>query len=186
MRLFLALDLPHDVRDAIGRARREMEPRLRGWRWTRAEGVHVTVRFLGEVESARLGELAPRWERAALAARGPIPLRVRGLGVFPSPRRPRVLWVGAIEEPDQGRLRALADASEREARAAGFPPEERSFRPHATLARAAGGAVDLPEAGEREFGTAWIESLTLFRSDLAPGGPRYSALATFPLGGAAA
>ncbi|HEX6852550.1 MAG TPA: RNA 2',3'-cyclic phosphodiesterase [Candidatus Polarisedimenticolaceae bacterium] len=186
MRLFLALDLPHDVREAIGRARRELEPRLPGWRFTRAEGVHVTVRFLGEVEDARLAELGPRWERAALAATGPISLEVAGLGCFPSPRRPRVLWVGVAEDPDRGRLRALAAAVEREARAAGFAPEERGFRPHATLARAAGAGASGPPEREWFFGRAWIESLTLFRSDLGPGGARYTALATFPLGGAAA
>jgi 2'-5' RNA ligase len=186
MRLFLALDLPHDVRDAIGRARRDLEPRLPGWRWTRAEGVHVTLRFLGEVDDSRLADLAPRWERAALAATGPISLEVRGLGCFPSSRRPRVLWVGVAEEPDRGRLRALAAATEREARAAGFAAEERGFRPHATLARAVAGPASAPPEAEWSFGRAWIESLTLFRSDLGPGGARYTALATFPLGGAAA
>lgn len=186
MRLFLALDLPCDVRDAIGRARRELEPTLAGWRWTRAEGVHVTVRFLGEVDDVRLADLAPRWERAALAATGPLPLEVAGLGCFPSRRRPRVLWVGVSEEPDRGRLRALAAALEREARGAGFPPETRGFRAHATLARAAGVGACAPPEREWTFGRAWIESLTLFRSDLGPGGARYTALATFPLGGAAA
>jgi 2'-5' RNA ligase len=186
MRLFLALDLPHDVRDAIGRTRRELETRLGGWRWSRAEGIHVTVRFLGEVEAKRLTELAPRWERAALEATGPIALEVSGLGAFPSPRRPRVLWVGVAEAPDRGRLRALAAAVEREARAAGFAPEDRPFRAHATLARAAAGLATSPPEGAFEFGRAWVESLTLFRSDLAPGGARYTALATFPLGGAAA
>jgi 2'-5' RNA ligase len=186
MRLFLALDLPHEVREAIGRARRELAPRLPGWRWTRAEGVHVTVRFLGEVEDARLGELGPRWERAALAATGPIPLDVSGLGCFPSTRRPRILWVGVAEDPDRGRMRALVAAAEREARAAGFAPEERGFRPHATLARAVGASAAAPPEGTWPFGRAWIESLTLFRSDLAPGGARYTVLATFPLGGAAA
>lgn len=186
MRLFLALDLPREVREAIGRARRDLEPVLPGWRWTRAEGVHVTVRFLGEVNPSRLPELSPRWERAALEAMGPIALDVSGLGAFPSTRRPRVLWVGVAEAPERGRLRALAAAVEREARAAGFAPEDRAFRAHATLARAVEGMGTAPPDGGFPFGRALVESLTLFRSDLAPGGARYTPIETFPLGGAAA
>jgi len=138
--------------------------------WVRPEGVHLTLKFLGEVEEPREGEL-----RAALAeAAGPpspggaeraVTLAIGGCGVFPDFRRPRVVWVGIAPEPA---LELLQDRVERAFAPLGFPTEARAFRPHLTLARAK------REARPRDFsgleaalaGIAFAETVTVAALDL--------------------
>jgi len=184
MRLFLALEVPQEIREALGRFQRELAGQLRGWRFARSEGFHLTLRFLGEVQEADLTRQNEIWR--SVAAKG-VPVRVvfRGLGVFPDERSPRVLWVGAVEEPPAGRLRSLAEQFEQAAVRLGFDPENRPFRPHLTLARASGGGrPTLPEIQPgREFGSALFQEVVLFRSILSPAGASYRPLASFPLGG---
>lgn len=181
MRLFLALELPDPLRDALAALQgrlREAEP---GWRWVRPQGLHLTLRFLGEVEPARLPDLAARWERAA-ASGTPTAVEAAGLGTFPPRGRPRVLWIG-LRDLGGGRLAALAASLEQEARSAGFPAEDRPFAPHLTLARAAAqGRPRRPEVEVPSLGTFRARHLTLFRSVPGRGGAVHTALARYPLG----
>lgn len=184
MRLFLALGLPAAIRESLAGAQRVLRSSCTGWRWVRPEGIHLTLRFLGEVSAADDAAQRPSWRRAASRS-GPLRLRVAGTGVFPSVRRPRVLWVGVEEIDPGGRLEALAGALEAAARDAGFKAETRNFRPHLTLARAARGGRPTAPAPESVgwIGEAAIGDLVLFRSELRPQGARYTALERFPLGG---
>ncbi len=181
MRLFLALELP----DLLRRALSELQDRLRrseeGWRWVRPEGLHVTLRFLGEVAEERVPALSPLWSTAAAAAVA-TEIEVGGLGTFPPRGRPRVLWVG-LHDGSGGSLADLAVALEDAARTAGFSPEERAFAPHLTLARAASGAAPhRPRAEVGALGTFPAREVTLFRSVPGRGGAVYTALARYPLG----
>jgi 2'-5' RNA ligase len=185
MRLFLAAELPASVRRCVSDVQARLRDELKGWRWVRPEGVHFTLRFLGEVDE-RLDERARgAWSDVARAC-GPFRLRVTGVGRFPGRGAPRVLWVGLQEiEPGEGMARLVADL-ERNARALGWQPENRPFRPHLTLARRLrGGTPDEPPEGARvPAAEGWVRRIVLFRSRLDRSGARYTALASFPLGDA--
>jgi len=166
--------------EAIGDLQVRLRPRLGGIRLVRPEGIHLTLRFLGETSPAQVETLRPRLATAAALC----PLaeaRVAGLGTFPERGSPRVLWLG-LEVPPP--VLDLQRACERAARAAGFEGEDRPFRAHLTLGRWRERAVrpDLPPA---ELGATRLDALVLFRSDLHPGGAVYTPLARFPLGGSA-
>ncbi len=184
MRLFLAAALPVAVRAALSAALPLLEPRGSGWRWTRPAGIHLTLRFLGEVDEAREWAARATWRRIA-AANEPCVVRLAELGCFPLRGAPHVLWVGLDErEPGAPRLSRLASELELAARELGWPAESRAFRAHLTLARAARGrrprlapGVDWP------CGAAGVvDRVVLFQSHLDPGGARYTALDSFPLG----
>jgi 2'-5' RNA ligase len=144
--------------------------------------MHLTLRFLGEVDAARLPDLGPGWRRAA--SRGaPAEIEAGGLCTFPPHGRPRVLWIGLLDRSG-GNLAATAQALEQAARAAGFPAQDRPFAPHLTLARAAAdGRPRRPEATVGTLGSFRADSVTLFRSVPGRGGAVYTALTRYPLGG---
>jgi len=184
VRLFVALDIPEDVRRALAAWVGRFRDSVRGPRWTRLEGSHITLKFIGEAPSERVGEI-----RAALAAihRGAsIDLRFRGSGFFPSEKRPRVFWAGIESGPE---LPELAESVERQLVPLGFPREARAFQPHLTLAR-----FPSPEGIERlrdklaaappaEFGASRVREFHLYQSILKPNGAEYTRLASFDFAG---
>jgi len=190
IRAFFALELGDGARrravalaDAVRAAVGEED-----LRWVREESLHVTLRFLGQTDVARLGDLV---REVGAATRGVerFALRLGAVGAFPSPRRPRVVAVGL--EP-VAPLAALAAALERGVVAAGLPADPRPFRPHLTLARVRRGrrprlpepeSLDAVTASVTAPGEAWeVVETVLFRSDLTPGGARYSPLERIPIG----
>jgi 2'-5' RNA ligase len=184
MRLFLALELPDEVRAALGDLQRRLRAECRGWRWVAPGGIHLTLRFLGEVAAEDDRRQRAAW-RAAAAAFPQLRLRLGGIGVCPGPSRPRVLWAGIEDRSERPRLGELAAALESAARGAGFAPEERPFRPHLTLARAEreGRATAPPAGGGPAAAEFPCGRVTLFRSELLPTGARYTVLEEFPLAG---
>jgi 2'-5' RNA ligase len=184
MREFLALPLPDDLRRAAAQACRAPGVPAGDWRWVREEGLHVTIRFLGEVDPSRGGMLDAAWREAASGV-GPIDLRVAGLEALPSSSRPRVVGLRIVDATPDGRLARLAARVEDAARARGFAPEHRAFNPHVTLARARRGVrVVWPRAVSGDALGAFVaESLVLYASKLGPGGSRYRELASYPLAG---
>lgn len=170
------------VEDPVTRRRlagaRSLVPRLHGVRWIPEGQLHFTLKFLGEIAEERVASARSATVRAAASA--PFRLALEGLGAFP-PRGPaRVLWAGCGE--GAGALSRLADAVEAAFLAEGFPPEERPFSPHLTLAR-----VKDPDAGRRisralpsipaePFGVVAVSSLVLYRSELTPRGAEYDEL----------
>ncbi len=181
MRLFLAVPLPETLLRALSEVARDLRATLPGWRWARVEGIHLTLRFLGEVPEEALASQSSAW-RSVVRVHPPMHLEAGGVGTFPSRRHPRVLWVGLRETANPGALAALAAALEDEARRLGFAPERRGFTPHLTLARAAAPAAAAP-APDRvaTLGRFQATSVALFRSELGPGGARYTALESYPL-----
>jgi 2'-5' RNA ligase len=193
-RVFAALELPAEVRQRLAEVQDDLSRTVPGSdvRWSRLDGVHLTVKFYGDVDSDRLPELQVGLARAAEAA-APIRLAVEGLGVFPNPQRPQVVWAGL--GGDLSGLHALQAAVEAEATALGFKPEERAYVPHLTLGRVNArlkptqhrALIDFV-AGVRQMPLGTIEAnhLTLLRSQLRPGGSVYTILSTAPLGSAEA
>jgi 2'-5' RNA ligase len=184
MRLFVALDIPEDVRSAIGALAAKLRPACRNARWVRIEGLHVTLKFIGETSAEKTEVI--KSALAAVPGRVPIPMNFRGLGFFPNERRPRVLWAG-IEAGSE--LAALAAAVETTLDPLGIPREERHFSPHLTLARfdtprgldALHAAVEM--ASLLEFGGTTAKEFHLYQSVLKPGGAEYTRLATFSFAG---
>jgi 2'-5' RNA ligase len=182
MRVFTALPVTEPAREQVvgllGSLRRTAWP----VRWVGEVGLHLTLKFLGEVPQERAGAIEEAL-RFAAEGTGPLPLRLNELGAFPTANRPRVLWVGVETPPG---LELLQDRVERRLAEIGFPPEGRPFRPHITLGRVRGGQR-LPPRGFEDFGGRFepapflADRLVLYESVLTPAGPRYEALATLDL-----
>jgi 2'-5' RNA ligase len=180
--MFLAIPLPEALRRAAAEAGRGLGLELRDWRFVGEDALHLTLRFLGELEPARSKALESAWRRAVLGI-GPVPLRLAGAGAFPDARRPRVVWLGLTEGPAGGALARLAERLEETARAEGFLPESRPFSPHVTLARARGPGRIAPCScdGVGDLGAFVADRVVLFRSELGRGGARYVEESSFPL-----
>jgi 2'-5' RNA ligase len=178
-RTFVALELDDELRQALSALMASLRPRLPAARWVRPEGIHLTLRFLGDTPSERIERLRPALASAASACE-PSEARVGGLGTFPGRGRPpRVLWVGLQLPPP---VLALQQACERAAVAAGFPAEDRSYHGHLTLARFRE-RVSRPALPPVDLGATRLETLVLFRSELRPGGSVYTPISRFPLAG---
>jgi len=181
-RVFCAMELPDALKSLVGehaRRLREAFPRVRA-SWERPEKIHITQKFLGDVEVTRVEELS-RAARRAAATIEPFELTVTGPGAFPSHGPPRVLWLGI--EDASGQLSNLHRTLEDECAAAGFPRESRPFKPHLTLARirTPHGARKLAAAHREssfEPQTFTVSELVLMRSELGPGGSRYTRVAS--------
>lgn len=191
MRLFVALDLPVAVRRSLAHVIEQLKPKCREARWVRTESMHLTLKFIGHAiadgDAQKLGEL-----RAALAAvhsSRPVELHFRGIGFFPSERRPRVVWCGIQASPNLAHIAAEID---RTLEPLGIPREKRDFVPHLTLARIepprrvdalARAAEELQSA---DFGSARESEFFLFESKLKPSGAEYTKIETYPFAKAAA
>ena len=179
VRAFVALELEPTLRAALADLQARLRPRLGDVRLVRPEGIHLTLRFLGDTTPAQVESLRPALA-AASAACPPAQAPVAGVGTFPERGSPRVLWVG-VELPPA--VLELQRACERAARAAGFAAEPRPFQPHLTLGRWRDRAPR-PELPAVDLGTARLDTLVLFRSETRPDGAVYSQLARFALGSA--
>jgi 2'-5' RNA ligase len=157
-----------------------------GASWVREENLHLSIKFFGEQPDAAPGEL--RKILAGIAAgQQPLDLRISGLGAFPNLRAPRVVWMGVQHDP---RLELMHHDVEATCAANGFALDARAFRPHITLARM---RDEMPLANARALavaaravgykGVQQIAALSLLESTLSAGGPRYTKVASIPLGG---
>jgi RNA 2',3'-cyclic 3'-phosphodiesterase len=183
-RVFIALPLPDHVRLLGVAARSPAQAAAPGLTWTRPEGWHVTLAFLGAVpaaETARVAELL-RSTVAALPV-GPLQLRLDGAGRFAR----SVLWLGLRDEPT-GAVAQLAVGIQDAVEAAGFPVERRrSVRPHITLARGSRRAGDIDDALVATVAPVEVtweaDEVQLLRSVTGQGPARYEPLASIPLTG---
>jgi 2'-5' RNA ligase len=177
-RAFVAIELDSPLREELGDLQARLRPRLGGIRLVRPEGIHLTLRFLGDTSPAQAETLRARLAAAA-ALCPPASVLVAGLGMFPERGSPRILWLG-LEVPPS--ILHLQRACERAARTAGFDREERPFRAHLTLGRWRE-RVPRPDLPPADLGSTQLDALVLFRSDLRSSGAVYTPLARFPLGG---
>jgi RNA 2',3'-cyclic 3'-phosphodiesterase len=174
--------LPDDVRQRLAAAIERLRPHVADVAWVAAGNLHVTLKFLGQVDETRVPGLADAL-RATLAGERAFDVAVRGLGAFPSPTRPRVLWAGL--EDGTGALHAVARRVDACCGGLGFPPETREFAAHVTLGRVREPrrqpALADALARAADFGRVRVERVSLMRSELSPRGARYSELAAAPL-----
>lgn len=186
MRLFVALELTPEVHAAVRAAVEQLRRAEADVRWVRPEGMHLTLKFIGEVQAEKLEPI-----RAALAAvrsDGPVQLTFRGLGYFPNARRPRVLWVGVEASANLAPLAAHLEAA---LVPLGLAAEKRAYVPHLTLGRfrsqkrLARLQEEIAALATTEFGSFETRALALFLSKLSPHGAEYTRLdeITFARGG---
>jgi len=188
MRAFIAIDLPDEICKPLGEWQAEFRAsceagsqNLGDIRWTRPEGFHLTLKFLGHVPDDRIDRVIEALKPLCDFQR--FPVEVKGFGFFPNARRPRVLWVGVKAPPA---LQGLAERLEASMERVGFAREQRSFTPHLTLARfksprpQPGLEQLLKQRGEdASLGRFEVSEFVLFESKLSPLGAEYKKVATF-------
>lgn len=178
LRLFVAADVPPEVRAGVAEAVGPFRERFPKARWVPLESQHVTLKFLGSTWPRLVGWVTSTVGEVA-SAHAPFETRVEGLGAFPNARRARVLWAG-LEDPGAAFVRLAANVDEALARE--FAPERRPFTPHLTVARfdpqVALEGLPTGPVGER-FG---VDRIVLYRSHLRRPAPIYEPLREFPLG----
>ena len=189
VRSFIAVELPSAARDAVERVMRDLRATAGdGVRWVRPEGIHLTLKFLGDIDVDSVPAISTALDSCAASA-GPFDLFLEGVGVFPNARRPRVVWVGlgGALEP----LRGLQQSVERELEALGFARERRAVTPHLTLGRVRDGASAqqgralseaIAGASVQPGVELPVQELALMKSDLRPTGAVYTWLHAAQLG----
>jgi 2'-5' RNA ligase len=185
LRTFIALNIPPAERQALHDATRAIREAAGPASWVAPENLHLTLKFLGEVDDERAILMGDRL-RSLGAAHRPLVLDVGGADVFPNFRAPRIVWMGVAPE---AKLELLYHDVERECEALGFAAEGRAFRPHLTLGR-----IKAPPASEvrRALAEAMrectfrtriaVDSVDLMASALGRPGSRYSVMVAAPLG----
>ena len=190
VRVFVAVPISPGAKRVLGAVLQDLGVQSpRGVRWVQPEAIHLTLKFLGNVETSLLPDIAEAMRRSAQAV-APFRITLSGLGMFPNDKRPRVLWAGIDGDLDS--LLGLQQKIEQAMAELGFTPEGRPFSAHLTLGR----VRDRASAEERRSICAamsaaslcqvesWlVESAHLVRSHLAPAGATYTTLDAAPLGG---
>ncbi|HVB86754.1 MAG TPA: RNA 2',3'-cyclic phosphodiesterase [Candidatus Dormibacteraeota bacterium] len=185
MRLFVALDLPDEVRRSLADVIEQLQPKFRAARWVRPEAMHLTLKFIGhaiaDADAQKLSDL--RTALATVRSDRAVELRYRGIGFFPNSRRPRVIWCGVEASAN---LAQIAADIETAIEPLSIPREERTFVPHLTLARIESpkGTEPLVRAAEQlqsaEFGSSTETQFYLFESKTKPSGAEYKKIDAFP------
>jgi 2'-5' RNA ligase len=192
VRTFIAIELSEEIRTQLAEAQARLRARSpgRAVKWVHPEGIHLTLKFLGNVPTGKISALSGAIERA-VAGHTAFDIHLAGLGCFPDLNRPRVVWVGV--EGDLEALEALQRAVEKELNALGYPPEGRRFTAHLTLGRVRDDAApdERRRLGEAvraivlESGASTtVHQVSLMKSDLQPTGAVYTQLAAAKLAGA--
>lgn len=156
----------------------------RGISWVGTDNLHVTLKFLGDIEERRAEEIGSALAEAVAEIEA-FDVALRGLGAFPTPARPRVIWAGVGS--GEARLAVLAATVDQSLIRLGFPREARAFSAHITLGRVREPRRDpalaeaLARALDLELGATRVDRVVLMRSELSPRGARHSELATLPL-----
>jgi 2'-5' RNA ligase len=189
IRSFIAIELPEEAKEGLAQLRRELErDKHKFVKWVDPGGIHLTLKFLGNIPAKRVAEIT---EAMGQAAKGisPFHLEISGLGTFPNLRQARVFWVGVGGEVDK--LSGLQESIDSALATLGFAKEERPFVPHLTLARIRQGASPLERRsfGELVGSTIFedkypveVEAIRLMRSQLTPAGAIYTCLSVVGLG----
>jgi 2'-5' RNA ligase len=179
IRTFIAIDIPQEAREALAEIQEQLKKSRAGVRWVKLGSIHLTLKFLGDVHPAQIDDIAGVTAQVVRDERF-LSLGLAGLGAFPSPRNPRVVWVGIRGEVE--RLTSIQERLQHNLVVLGFAPERRVFRPHLTLGRVkdkrnrqalieAMAAMQLPE-----FNYFDVPEIILYKSDLRPTGAIYTKL----------
>lgn len=188
IRLFIAIELPDEVKLEITNLQAQLKSGSSfGFKWVDPNGIHLTLKFLGNVAQDKIEEVTEALKKTAEGIT-PFRLKIKDLGVFPNPRRIQVVWVGMSGEIDK--LIGLQKQVDLNLASLGFTPESRPFVPHLTLARV---RTQLPPDEGQKFnellsGTKFeasaeiaVDAISLMRSQLTPQGAIYTRISSVPL-----
>jgi 2'-5' RNA ligase len=187
IRSFLAFELPVNIKKTVLKVTGEIRDSGLDVRWVKAENIHLTMVFLGNVKTEEI-EGIEKEVRNVCPVYGSFDIALKGMGCFPNRRRPRVLWLGLDGEIE--RMSHFRDGLQRALKAFGIKEEKRPFRPHLTLGRfrstrKMGSRLEelLSEYAALESPVESLNELYLFKSDLNPRGAVYTKLKSWPLSG---
>ncbi len=188
IRAFIAIDLPDDLRAALGEVQARMRRAHLGVKvsWVKIENMHLTLQFLGYVPDDKIPDISATLEQVCAAYRA-FAVPVGGVGAFPNVNRARVLWVGCRD--GEGHLKTLARAVQAAMWEFGFEPEQREFAAHLTLGRVKIPRPDtaltklLDSLRDCACGTLRVDAVHLFQSQLNPQGSIYTKLSSHALKG---
>jgi 2'-5' RNA ligase len=187
IRSFLAFELPQDIKQIVTRVSGETRKSSLDVRWVRPEFIHLTVVFMGDIESEQIPPMGESLS-AVCSHHSPFRISLKPMGCFPNSRNPRVIWLGI--DGDLDRMSRFRDDLQRALSSFGIKEEDRAFRPHLTLGR-------FKKPGKRQMEleqllatyrdlsspACTLSELVLFRSDLKPGGAMYTKILSWPLSG---
>ncbi len=178
IRTFIALEIPENLRKVISGIQQRLIRNTGGIRWVKPENMHLTLKFLGSTKSERVKEISTGLENAAKEY-CPFVINISGIGAFPNPGNPKVIWAGIAENKQLWSFQKRLDNALSELE---FPVEKRAFSPHLTLGRVKDTRIK-KELGLvlRDFSLDDRDSfeasrIVFFRSDLHPTGPVYTVL----------
>ena len=189
MRTFVAIDITPEIRERLTRFIEETRASLPGARWVRPEGMHITLKFLGQISLEQKDLIETAVSKIKSTS---FPISIRRLGFFPNARSPRVFWAGVEANSS---LPSLASAVDEALLPLGFQKENQAYKPHLTFARLnpgtrrsslASAARSLLERTQPDFGTMSANEFFLYESKLSPRGATYIKLTRFNLEGATA
>ena len=186
IRSFLAIELPKTILKKIDEVQGDLKLSRADVRWVSPEKIHLTLKFFGNIDESKIEAIVEAIERPVKGTLGFF-IKVKGLGAFPHLKNPRVVWMGLAEGKEI--LTSFQRQLEGELEKIGFEREERPFQPHLTLGRSnsSRGRDELvgmiEQRREEEFGEIPVEKVVLFKSELRPSGPIYTALRELKLGG---
>jgi 2'-5' RNA ligase len=189
LRAFIAVEIPSGIHQAIEVQTAPIRTALNTSlvRWVPSENIHLTLKFLGDVSPANV-DLLEQMLSVEVCQHRAFEIGFGGLGAFPSPKRPRVIWIG-IQAP--AGLEALQHGIEAATATLGYPDEERPFSPHLTIGRvkqnvSSGDMQKIRTTLEKtevgSLGRTKVSAIHLFKSDLKPAGAVYTRLFSAPLG----
>ncbi|MDA1188603.1 MAG: RNA 2',3'-cyclic phosphodiesterase [Chloroflexi bacterium] len=190
MRAFIAINLPVEIREILATQIDELDKTaIHGLRTVRPEGIHLTLKFLGEIPDTRAGDIEEALRQSTKPFR-PLTLKLSEAGTFPSPESARVLWIGVAG--NTAVLNRLHQSIDTSMEPLGFAREMKKFQPHLALARLNDRVKtkDRQRAADLHLST-WepvkngftVGSVSLMRSELHPDGARYETLANIPFTG---
>lgn len=183
VRTFIALELPGEVLDQLSGLQEELKGTATGRvSWARPELMHLTIRFLGDIEERQVESITEAIERAVEGLES-FELSTTGLGAFPNLHRPKILWIGIA---DSCQLKAISDRINSELKAIGIKAETKEFRPHLTICRLRerGHIKGLARAAEATATSSKpfeVKEIILFKSEVGGKSPVHTALKRFQL-----
>lgn len=186
IRAFLAVDLPESYRAGLTAVQDHLKKSRADVRWTRVASIHLTLKFFGDITETQVETLSAA-ASPITAATPAFTLRVQGVGTFPGPKNPRVIWLGLSGQTDI--LARLVQSLKQAFVPLGFPMEKRQFTPHLTLGRVRSSQgkealhQSLQTVALPEFAEFQVNQLVLYRSTLRPQGALYTPLYQIALGG---
>ena len=186
IRTFIAVELPREIHDKLKQLQDDLKAFMPDVRWIKYENVHLTLKFLGDVQISRIDAISEAVRDVARQF-SPFTTSLTGIGAFPDSRKPRVVWVGLEKGGDK--LIEIAELIEASMRKLGFPREKRKFSPHLTVGRVrrltdpAAMTQALERSAVGELGEFVVERVSLIRSQLDPAGSIYTILTEAPFSG---